>query len=259
MKKIIFTVILLSSALLLSACSDNTAENSNSSDTDNIHNSSSVSYNNKKENNDSSLFENSNNQSNPDSSDESSVGVLNSENSGESSVESIQTATSSIDFPIDINTWGVASKYSTKEEEYFNVPIRITSITCGDQATKSVKEFLDESSSYIYTEPDKNAEWVIAEYEISLDEFPVDEGGTDSSIVSFIMGSDGNYIDYGDKKWSTTTINITDEQYYYEGIVTGKIAYQMISDYKDYVIILGEYNETQAFFAPYSNSTAQNS
>lgn len=263
MKKIIFTVILLSSALLMSACS-NTAENNNSSDTGSAQNYSSVSSDTQSEGYESSLTENSNNQSNPNSSNESSMDVLNSESSNENSYESsdqsssenIQTTTSSITFPININTWGITSKYSTKEEEYFNVPIRITSIICGDQAAKSVKEFLDESSSYNYTEPDKNAEWVIAEYEISLDGFPVDKGGTDSSVVSFIMGSDGNYIDYGDKKWSTTTINITDEQYYYEGIVTGKIAYQMISDYKDYVIIFGEYNETQAFFTPNTPSEA---
>lgn len=254
MKKIIITVILISAVLSVSACS-NTAENSYPSDT---QSSSSDSSDIESE---TVTSESSNNQSDLSSSTENSDNTLSSESSDESSyensTENISTTTSSINYPIDINTWGIASKYSTKEETYINVPIRITSIIHGEQATKSVKEFLDESPSYNYTEPDKNAEWVIAEYEISLDGFPVDEGGADSSIVSFIMGSDGNYIDYGDKKWTTTTINIIDGQYYYEGIVTGRIAYQMISDWNDYVIILGEYNETQAFFT--ANSDDQNS
>lgn len=179
--------------------------------------------------------------------------VSNNESSKKSD---IKTLSSSVSSPLVVNAWGTASKYSTKEQNYVNVPIRITSVTRGKQANETVKKFMNESSSYNYTEPDKNAEWVVADYEISLDGFPVDIGGTDNSITSFITGNDGDYINYGDKKWCTTTINITDGKYYYEGIVKGKIAYQMINNRTDYIITLGEYNETQSFFSENSKENS---
>lgn len=219
MKKIILTVILAFTALSFSACSD--TDSSTKPEVSDAQSSVSES---------SLSSDGSDIQSDVNSSDE------------------VYT-TSSAASPLAINTWGLASKYSTKEHAYVNVPVRITSVTRGDDAEKIVKKFMDESSSYNYTEPDKNAEWAVADYEISLNGFPVDEGGTDCSITSFITGTDNDYIDYGDKKWSTTTLNIIDGKYYYEGVVKGQIAYQMITGRNDYIIVLGEYNETQAFFS----------
>lgn len=181
-------------------------------------------------------------------SDQSQDGENSSNEGGENSTGEIHPLSSSEKLPIDQGNWGTASKYNTKEKSYVNIPIKITSVVHGEKAAETVKDFMDKSSSYNYTEPDKNAEWVVAEYQISLDGFPVDKGGADASVTSFIMGSGGGFIDNNGEKWSTTTINITDNNYYYEGIVTGKIAYQMLAGHTDYIIVVGEYNETQAFF-----------
>ena len=219
MKKLISAVVFVLAVLSLTACSDSTENNSETTP--------------------------------QNSTTDSSVSEISSDTQSENSASTdgeIRTVSSSLSSPLELNSWGSAAKYNTKEENYINVPVRITSLEHGQKATDTVKKFMSESSSYNYTEPDKDAEWVVAEYEISLDGFPVDEGGADSTITAFITAEDGGYLEYGDKQWSTTTINITDGEYHFDGIVKGQIAYQMLKGRSDYVITLGEYDETQAFF-----------
>lgn len=232
MKKIISAVVFISAVLLLTACADSTNNNSDSG-SESLTAESSVSEitsDTQSENSDKASSENS------------------SVQSTESSDEKIRTISSSLSSPLGLNSWGSAAKYNTKEQNYINVPVRITAIEHGQKATDTVKKFMSESPSYNYTEPGQDAEWVVADYEISLDGFPVDEGGADSTVTSFITAENGGYFEYGDKQWSTTTINITDGKYYFEGTVNGKIAFQMLKNRSDYVITLGEYDETQAFF-----------
>lgn len=266
MKKFMLTVTFIAAVLFSSACSGTSQTNSdNSSDVNKKDESrilSTASVSSDKESSVSSDIsenitesqettlpeshdpkDNSSNDSSDNSENESS-----NEESKDGLNENIKTSSSSLTSPLESGLWGTASKYCTKEQNYINVPVRITSVEHGQKAVKTVKEFMSESSAYNYIEPVKDAEWVVAEYEISLKGFPVDEGGADSTITSFITSNDGGYLNYGDKKWNTTTINITDGKYYYEGIVKGKIAYQMISGRSDYIIALGEYDETQAFF-----------
>lgn len=225
MKKVISSVVFIFALLSLTACSGGTDSNSDGGS-------------------ESPSAESSVSEVSSDAQSENSDGT----SSEESSNEKIRTVSSSLSSPLGLDTWGSAAKYNTKEQNYINVPVRITAIEHGQKATDTVKKFMSESSSYNYTEPGQDAEWVIADYEISLDGFPVDEGGADSSITSFITAENGGYFEYGDKQWSTTTINITDRKYYFDGIVKGQIAYQMLKDRTDYVITLGEYDETQAFF-----------
>lgn len=225
MKKVISSVVFIFALLSLTACSGGTDSNSDGGS-------------------ESPSAESSVSEVSSDAQSENSDGT----SSEESSNEKIRTVSSSLSSPLGLDTWGSAAKYNTKEQNYINVPVRITAIEHGQKATDTVKKFMSESSSYNYTEPGQDAEWVIADYEISLDGFPVDEGGADSSITSFITAENGGYFEYGDKQWSTTTINITDGKYYFDGIVKGQIAYQMLKDRTDYVITLGEYDETQAFF-----------
>ena len=159
------------------------------------------------------------------------------------------TASSSVNSPLSLDTWGIASKYCTKNQSYVNVPVKVTRIIRGGQAAKIVKEFTQKSKSYTYTEPEKDTEWAVAEYEIYLDGFPVDDGGADSSITSFISGLGGGNILKDGEPFGTVTLNITDGKYYYDGTVSGKIAYIIPKKSKDYVIAVGEYEETQTFFS----------
>ncbi|MDD6490011.1 MAG: hypothetical protein PUG48_09415 [Clostridia bacterium] len=225
MKKIISAVLFVFVLLSLTACADNSKNNSDGGSEEPTTESSV-----------SEIVSGTQSENSDDTS------------SAESSEEQIRTISSSLSSPLGLNSWGIVAKYNTKEHNYINVPIRITAVEHGQKATDIVKKFMSESSSYNYTEPGQDAEWVVAEYEISLDGFPVDEGGADSSITSSVTAENGGYFEYGDKKWSTTTVNITDGQYYFEGTVKGQIAYQMLKNRTDYVITLGEYDETQAFF-----------
>lgn len=167
----------------------------------------------------------------------------------ESETSQIKSVSSSLTSPIEIEEWGNAAKFSTAEQKYYTVPIRILSVETGIKAETTVKNFMKNNNSYSYNAPEKNCVWVTAEYEISLDGFPLDEGGTDLSIVSFVTGTDGKSIQYQKQKYSVTTINITDGKYYYEGIHKGIIAFSLPEKYTDYTIILGEYGETQAYFS----------
>lgn len=183
---------------------------------------------------------------NPDTDNSS---VTSTEISDSSSEESkLTTSSSSINAPLEIGSWGIAAKFCTKTGGYVNVPVRITKISDDSSAKETVKNFTKNSSAYTYTEPEKNIKWIVADYELSLDEFPVDKGGANSSITSFVTGKGGENLKNGDKLFSTITINITDGKYSYDGIVKGQIAY-MIPKNTDYVITLGEYEETQTFFS----------
>lgn len=188
----------------------------------------------------------SQNDTQENSDDETSLSEQSSETVEESS--HIKPVSSSLTSPLGMEEWGNAAKFSTSEQKYYNVPIRIISVTADSRNEKTVKDFTENNKSYTYHEPAKDCQWVIAEYEIDLGGFPVDEGGTDISVVSFVTGTDGQTLEYKNKKYSVTTINMTDDKYYFEGIHKGKIAYEIPKSCIDYMLILGEYGETQAYF-----------
>ena len=117
-----------------------------------------------------------------------------SSESENSEKEEIKSMSSSLSTPLELNAWGSASKYSTAEQKYYDVPVRITNLIRGDKADNDVRTFTNGSDEYTYRKPDKGEEWIVAEYELCLDGFPLDEGGTDCSVVSFVMGNDGEYV-----------------------------------------------------------------
>lgn len=162
--------------------------------------------------------------------------------------EEIKPTSSYVSSPLALGVWGSAAKYSTSERKYFDIPVRLTGVLRGDKAKEEVRSFMNGSNEYTYKEPDKDEEWVIVEYELCLDGFPLDEGGADCSIVSFVKGKDGGYVNSGGKSFDPITVNITDGNYYFEEIHSGKIAFTLPKDCKDYLIVLGEYEEDQAYF-----------
>lgn len=168
--------------------------------------------------------------------------------------EKITTSSASVNTPLECNVWGIAAKYCTKTQTYVNVPVRITNITRGEQAETLVKQFTSKSSVYSYQAAEKNVEWAVADYEICIDDFPVDEGGTDNTITAFITGENGSEITVGDKLFSTSVIHISNGKYEYDGILKGQLAYKIPQKNKNYVIVLGEYEETQTFFSEASEN-----
>ncbi len=159
----------------------------------------------------------------------------------------IRTASSSLRLPLSAGDWGNCSKYSTEEKSYVNVPVRVTAVVSGKEAEKRVKAFADESDSFAYTPPDEGAVWVIADYELSLDGFPTGKGGTTADITAFIVPDDGGMFSLNGKNYIPSVVNISGEEYYHHGIICGTIAYILPDDADEYIIALGEYEETQAF------------
>ena len=175
--------------------------------------------------------------------------------SGESSGEAskIHPTSSSLASPLSLEEWGKAAKYSADRSEYATVPVRIVRIYSGNQAEKEVKRFTSADETYTYKAPDIGCQWVIADYEINLDSFPAGKAGADASVSSFVTAADGSNIEYKGKKYAVYTMNITDGEYYYEGIRKGSIAYEIPTGCTDYIITLGEYDEQQAFYTPGSD------
>ncbi len=164
--------------------------------------------------------------------------------------EKIKTMSSSQNTPLKTGEWGIAAKYSTSDQLYANVPVKITSVTYGENAEKTVRSFMNENPEYVYTKPLPTEQWAVAEYELSLDGFPLDETGADASITSFVTAEDGGTITVDEKIYNPFTVNIIDGQYRYEGIVSGKIAFRLPKNCGKYLIVVGEFEETQAFFLP---------
>lgn len=150
--------------------------------------------------------------------------------------------------PLNVGDWGIASKYSTKSSNYDEVAVKITKVTRGEDATKQVKEFTDKSSSYKYEEPKTNMEWVVIEYEVDLSTYNKANIGANADVTSKVEGTDSSSIKYNDVMYIATTTYIGSRDYVKTDSVTGKIATQIPVGCKDYVIELGSYGKTIAYF-----------
>ncbi len=156
---------------------------------------------------------------------------------------------SSLDAPLGLNEWGSCAKFCTKEGTYINVPIRLVSARRGDSIYGELKETVG-SARYLF-EPKDNEEYLVCEYEICLDGFPVAEGGTLCDIEGNITGTNGEAIKLSSGSyWGSTLISLDTETYYYDGVIHSLICSPIPKEIKDYLIVLGEYGETQAYFKP---------
>ena len=161
--------------------------------------------------------------------------------------EKITAVSSSVTSPLKTGEWGTAAKYSTKDDAYFNVPVRVISAVRGEAAAKELEKLKKEHSLY-YSELLEDEEYIIAEYEICLDGFPVDKGGNLCDITAFISNTEGEpFMLEGGTYRSFSSFCLDCESYYYEGVIRSKLAYKILKNAGEYLIALGEYGETQAF------------
>lgn len=180
-----------------------------------------------------------------------------SENTGEQSAsfssevpkrDEIKTNLSSVSLPLSAGEWGICAKYVISQRQYADIPVRITSFERGEKAENLVKKLMSENKGNPYRELPEDFEWVVAYYEISLDSFPVDEGGADASLSAMIISENGEMPEYSSKILGTVANTFYDKNYAFEGILKGVIVYQMPKNDKEYLLAVGEYEETQAFF-----------
>lgn len=156
---------------------------------------------------------------------------------------------SSTDAPLSLNEWGTAAKLNLKDNTYTNVPVRLVSVKRGENIYSELKETVG-SSRYLF-EPRDNEEYLLCEYEICLDGFPVPEGGTLCDITGGLTGTNGEMIKLSTGSyWGSSTVSLDEQTYYYDGVIHSMICSPIPKEVKDYLIVLGEYGETQAFFKP---------
>ncbi len=161
----------------------------------------------------------------------------------------IVLSSSTVNAPLGLNTWGNAAKYCTQNQQYVTVPVSVTNITRGTAAEKTVKAYAEKSEVFTYTAPEKGQEWVVADYQISLENFPMDEGGTTADITAFVSDKGGHALTWNKQSWITSPVSLSDGKYAQGGTIKGKFAFLMLRDKQDYVLTLGEYDETQMFFS----------
>lgn len=160
-----------------------------------------------------------------------------------------KTEKSSANKPLDLGEWGVCGKYCVKTSKYEDVPVKVTEILRGEDAEKEIKALAEKNISYEYKEAETGKEWVAIKYELWLDEFSVDKAGTDKSITAEITGKNGGTLTLEENKYYTTAITLTDGEYVYDGTAEGLIIFMLPKNLTDYTVVLGEYDETRAYFS----------
>lgn len=172
------------------------------------------------------------------------------ESSSASDRQEITITSSSASSPLSLNVWGSAAKYSTASGEYVETPIRLLSVRRGESVKEEVRRLAEKSSFAVYREPDKDKEYALVTYELSLDGFPVKEGGTLIDVFATVTGTDGEMLKLANGSYySTTAMCLNDDDaYFYEGVATGMMAYQIPKNCTDYLLVIGEPGESLAYF-----------
>lgn len=167
--------------------------------------------------------------------------------------------TSTKENPIELGKWGLASKYVSqnlseiyKDTKYTDVPVRVTKVTRGEEATKIVKKWFDSQSLYRYEDPKAYTEWAVIDYQVDLSKLTFDEDtiGTSREINSDVKGMDGLGIKHNDISYIVSTKDITDNEYVKEpGIYDCQFIVTLPQGCKDYLVVFGSsYNGAESYF-----------
>lgn len=243
----------LSSSNSNKSTSDSFSDNESDNDSTTINNESdddSSTINNDSDD-DSTTIDSESKDNNTDSENTSSITNDNNSNKQDSSSSqagSITGKASSKSNPLSIGEWGIASKYSSKNS--VDVPVKVTNVTRGSSAAQEVKDYCNNKSSfYKYTEPKDGMEWAVVDYTVDLTNIADFGSGEKSlSVTSKISGTgDNTSIKYNGITYIVTTMNIN-ARTSTENIANGQFAVQLPIGCSDYIIVLGDYSQTQAFF-----------
>lgn len=157
---------------------------------------------------------------------------------------------SSLENPLQVGEWGIASKYNTETSSDQNVNVRVTNIIRGDEAKEMAKEYMSRDYSiYKYEEPEAYLEWVVIEYDVDFaDTYVPGELGASPNVEADITGPDGSSVKYNGITYITSTIEIGSRDYIKAKTGSGKILTQIPIGCTDYIIQFGRYNGTTAYF-----------
>ena len=149
---------------------------------------------------------------------------------------------------LKMGEWGIASKYSSKNEEYENVNVTVKKIIRGQEAEKIVKEYTKNNEYFVYKETPEEMDCVVVEYEIDLGNYTKGNNGANSDIQTRIKGyGENENIVIGNKTYEINTQDISDREYTNSEQTSGKFVTQIPKECEKYVIVFGneEYNYCQ--------------
>lgn len=157
---------------------------------------------------------------------------------------------SSLENPLQVGEWGIASKYNTETSSDQNVNVRVTNIIRGNEAKEMAKEYMSRDYSiYKYEDPEAYLEWVVIEYDVDFaDTYVPGELGASPNVEADITGPDGSSVKYNGITYITSTIEIGSRDYIKAKTGSGKILTQIPIGCTDYIIQFGRYNGTTAYF-----------
>ena len=157
---------------------------------------------------------------------------------------------SSLENPLQVGEWGIASKYNTETRSDQDVNVSVTNIIRGEEAAEMAKEYMSSDYSiYKYEEPEAYLEWVVIEYDVDFaDTYIPGELGASPNVEADITGPDGSSIKYNGITYITSTIEIGSRDYIKTKTGSGKILTQIPIGCTDYIIQFGRYGGTTAYF-----------
>ena len=157
---------------------------------------------------------------------------------------------SSLENPLQVGEWGIASKYNTETSSDQNVNVRVTNIIRGNEAKEMAKEYMSRDYSiYKYEDPEAYLEWAVIEYDVDFaDTYVPGELGASPNVEADITGPDGSSVEYNGITYITSTIEIGSRDYIKTKTGSGKILTQLPIGCTDYIIQFGRYNGTTAYF-----------
>lgn len=157
---------------------------------------------------------------------------------------------------LKMGEWGIASKYSSKKEEYEDVNVTIKQMIRGQEAEKIVKEYTENNKYFTYSKPQEGMEWLVVEYQINLGDFSKGANGANSDIQTTIKGfGDEKNIIIGNKEYEIKTQDISDREYTNEKQVTGRFVSQIPVECEEYVVMFGNEEYSYCEFRGVTNKT----
>ena len=171
----------------------------------------------------------------------------NTNKANQSSVKDAKESTK--ENPLEKGTWGIASKYSTESKKYEDVYVKVTNIIRGEDAKKVVQNYASSKSYFKYEEPKEGLEWVVLDYDLDYANFTKSSLGANADVTSSIRGiGDHSSVIYNGKTYILSSRYIGSSDYVKTQTTTGKIAFQMPIGCSDYIVELGSYSGSKAYF-----------
>lgn len=177
-------------------------------------------------------------------------GIANAVENNTAVEPSSNAKTSSLENPLKVGEWGIASKYNTNTKSDQNVNVRVSKIIRGDEAKKMAQDYMNSDYSiYKYEEPKANQEWLVVEYDVDFaDTYVPGELGASPNVDGDITGPDGRSIKYNGITYINSVIEIGSRDYIKTKTGSGKLLTQVPIGCTDYIIDFGTYNGTHAYF-----------